>query len=80
MKTSASFRASTKGAPGIYLQHPEAAGAETPNPFAEMLADSEEAESVAALPKTQVNIIDSKAEANPIFTSILFLGQQLPDP
>lgn len=66
------FRGKYQGAPGIYLQAAETTDSLNPNPFATMSGEPDTDESTTTLPKTQVNVIDSKAGANPIFTNILF--------
>lgn len=66
------FRGKYQGAPGIYLQLADNNESVKSHPLSSTFGEPEASESATVLPKTQVNIIDSKAEANPIFTNILF--------
>ena len=66
------FKGKYQGASGIYLEDANAAQQEPPHPTALLFEGEGDGEQEKTLPKTQVNIIDSKAEANPIFTNILF--------
>lgn len=68
------YRGKVQGTPSIFLQ---IADANAPKDFQHENIGSEEFEldsyqTLNALPKMQVNLIESKAEANPIFTNILF--------
>ena len=68
------YRGKVQGNPSIFLQ---IADANAPKDFQHENIGSEEFEldsyqTLNALPKMQVNLIESKAEANPIFTNILF--------
>jgi hypothetical protein len=56
----------------MYLEAADAQQSDAPHPTASLFDNDENREQQPTLPKTQVNIIDSRAEANPIFTNILF--------
>ena len=66
------FKGKYQGASGIYLEDANAYQQNAPHPTALLFEGEGDGEQEKTLPKTQVNIIDSKAEANPIFTNILF--------
>ncbi|GHB67214.1 hypothetical protein [Persicitalea jodogahamensis] len=66
------FQGKYQGASGIHLEAADSGEPETAHPTASLFEDDESQSQGNSLPKTQINIIDSKAEANPIFTNILF--------